>query len=989
MLAAARGAGDAAAGAQRHRRGAAHQPRPGAAVRRRGRGAWSAAAGYTDVEFDLATGRRARRGRGALAALAARRARRRAPCTWSTTAPPRWCWPRPRWPPAARSWSAAARWSRSATGSGCPTCWQSTGARLREVGTTNRTTARRLRRGDRPGHRLRPQGAPVQLPGQRLHRRRSPVGRAGRRSGVPVVVDIGSGLLAPDPLLPDEPDAATRAARRRRTWSPPAATSCSAARRPGCCSADADLVERLRRHPLARALRVDKLTLAALEATLRGPATPTGAALHADPAALRERAERLRDAARPRRASTPRWCRARPRSAAAARPGVELPSVGAEPARARTPRRCAPATRRCVGRVERGRLPARPALRARRGRRRPSLRARVLRGRGATERARRRHRRARRPRQVHAGPGADRDGARPLGRGAPPRHDHRPRLRLDDAAVRRRRSRSSTCPATSGSSPTCWPGSARCRRCCSWSPPTRAGCRSPPSTWPRSTRSGVRHGLLVVTRADLADPAPALAQARARAGRGRRSARCDGGRGQRGAPAPARRAARRAGPARRPRCPRPTPTRRCGCGSTGRSPSGAAARSSPAPWPPARCASATSCSCDGDAGPGPRPADARRAGRARSPRSPGWRSTCAASTGDRRRAAATRCSPRARWPLTDLLDVRLPATRRPTCRPTLMLHVGSAAVPVRVRPLGDGHRPAARWPGRCRCASATGRCCATRAGTHVAGGVRVLDCARRRCAARGAAAARAAVLAGLDGRPDLAGRAAPPRLIRRRRRCAAMGVPAPADAGRPGDWLVDPAHWRRAAARSWPRRSTGTPRGAPAGARAAGRGAAAAPRPARPRAGRGAGPRRRCGSTRPAGCARPRRRGPARAGRPGPCAGSRAERLAGGAVPRPGGATALAELGWAPGARRRRAGRRAAAGRRRRRAAARRGRRARPGAGRAAAAVHASARRGRRSDTTRRVAVPLLELLDGRGLTRRGCPTTAGRPGVVSGPGHE
>jgi L-seryl-tRNA(Ser) seleniumtransferase len=54
-----------------------------------------------------------------------------------------------------------------------------------------------------------------------------------------------------------------------------------------------DLVDRLRRHPLARALRVDKLTLAALEATVRGPATPTARALHADPDVLRRRAEAL------------------------------------------------------------------------------------------------------------------------------------------------------------------------------------------------------------------------------------------------------------------------------------------------------------------------------------------------------------------------------------------------------------------------------------------------------------------------------------------------------------------------------------------------------------------------------------------------------------------------------------------------------------------------------------------------------------------------
>jgi selenocysteine-specific elongation factor len=151
-----------------------------------------------------------------------------------------------------------------------------------------------------------------------------------------------------------------------------------------------------------------------------------------------------------------------------------------------------------------------------------------------------------------------------------------------------------------------------------------------------------------------------------------------------------------------------------------------------------------------------------------------------------------------RFGRTDLLDVRLAGDPAADLPATLTLHVGSAAVAARVRPLGAdtvrlrlarplpllvGDRALLRDPGR----------------HHVAGGVTVLDVAPPPLARRGAAAARAGVLAGLDGRPDAAGELRRRRLVRREE-LTRMGVPVTA-APVAGDWLADPDHWRALAAR--------------------------------------------------------------------------------------------------------------------------------------------------------------------------------------------
>ncbi|MFI6323371.1 L-seryl-tRNA(Sec) selenium transferase [Nonomuraea sp. NPDC050556] len=246
------------------------------------------AAGVTDVELDLATGRRGRRGRDAMAALAAAVPAAEAVHVVNNNA-------------AALVLAATAlaqgreivvsRGELVEIGDGfrLPDLLASTGARLREVGTTNRTRVADYLDaiGPETGFVLKVHPSNYRIEGF-THTPGIPE-LADR--GVPLVADAGSGLLAPEPLLPDEPDAATWLAQGADLVT---ASGDKLLGGPQCglLLGRADLVERLRRHPLARALRVDKLTLAALEATLSAP-TPTHEILHADEAELWQRAKAL------------------------------------------------------------------------------------------------------------------------------------------------------------------------------------------------------------------------------------------------------------------------------------------------------------------------------------------------------------------------------------------------------------------------------------------------------------------------------------------------------------------------------------------------------------------------------------------------------------------------------------------------------------------------------------------------------------------------
>ena len=254
------------------------------------------AAGTCDVELDLGTGRRGPRGAAAVDALLAAVPAAAAAHLVNNGA-------------AALALVAAAlagdapgreiviaRGELVEIGDGfrIPDLLTATGARLREVGTTNRVN--RADYADAVGEhtalilKVHPSNFVISGFTSSVD-----IGEL-TGLGVPVVADIGSGLLAPHPLLPGEPDAATLLARGatlvtasgdKLLGGPQAGLLLGG---PG---AGAELMTRLRRHPLARAMRVDKLTLAAFEATVRGPVTPTAAALDADPTDLHARAERL------------------------------------------------------------------------------------------------------------------------------------------------------------------------------------------------------------------------------------------------------------------------------------------------------------------------------------------------------------------------------------------------------------------------------------------------------------------------------------------------------------------------------------------------------------------------------------------------------------------------------------------------------------------------------------------------------------------------
>ncbi|HEU0245832.1 MAG TPA: L-seryl-tRNA(Sec) selenium transferase [Gaiellaceae bacterium] len=172
------------------------------------------------------------------------------------------------------------------------------GARLVEVGTTNRTRAADYERaiGEDTALLLRVHQSNFRVLGFTERPPLSELAQIAKRAALPLVDDLGSGALA---AFGDEPTPAesVRAGADLVCFS---GDKLLGGPQAGVVVGRADLVEKLRRHPLQRALRADKLTLAALEGTLAlaldletRHGIPVLRMLHEPIEAVRARAERL------------------------------------------------------------------------------------------------------------------------------------------------------------------------------------------------------------------------------------------------------------------------------------------------------------------------------------------------------------------------------------------------------------------------------------------------------------------------------------------------------------------------------------------------------------------------------------------------------------------------------------------------------------------------------------------------------------------------
>ena len=156
-----------------------------------------------------------------------------------------------------------------------PDIMAASGAKLVEVGTTNRTRPADYRRaiGPKSALILKVHPSNYRVVGFSGSVGLGDLAEITRAASVPLVYDVGSGLLDRYPEVPADEPAVSEALAGGADLVAFSGDKLLGGPQAGIIAGRADLIERLRRHPMARAVRIDKMTVAALESVLRLYAT--------------------------------------------------------------------------------------------------------------------------------------------------------------------------------------------------------------------------------------------------------------------------------------------------------------------------------------------------------------------------------------------------------------------------------------------------------------------------------------------------------------------------------------------------------------------------------------------------------------------------------------------------------------------------------------------------------------------------------------------
>ncbi|MEX0753538.1 MAG: L-seryl-tRNA(Sec) selenium transferase [Actinomycetota bacterium] len=151
-----------------------------------------------------------------------------------------------------------------------PDIMKASGAKLVEVGTTNRTRAADYRAAidASTGLVLKVHPSNYRVVGFTASPATSDLATIAAKAGVPFVHDLGSGLLDRLPGVPKEEPSAAGSLAAGADLVTFSGDKLLGGPQAGIVLGRADLVDKLRRHPIARAVRVDKMQVAALESVL-------------------------------------------------------------------------------------------------------------------------------------------------------------------------------------------------------------------------------------------------------------------------------------------------------------------------------------------------------------------------------------------------------------------------------------------------------------------------------------------------------------------------------------------------------------------------------------------------------------------------------------------------------------------------------------------------------------------------------------------------